>query len=172
MKQRFLIEGMSCANRALGIEKTLYKTKGIKEVNVSLIRKEMAVVFNVSQITENEIVNIVNKLGYVAKVFKDGEDLNGRYLKVLKNRFIISLSLLIPLMYLCLSSSLNLPNFKNESINFLLQIILSLTIIIINKKFFISGFKAVKNKSANMDTLVSLGSISAFVYSLIIFTTF
>lgn len=166
MKQVFLIGGMSCVNCALGIEKGLSAVDGVLDVKVSLIDKECTVEFNQDKIDEKTIKSIINKLGYTAKI--KGSERVDKFSDaiVLKKRFFISLSLLIPLTYLCLSKTLGLPNFTDK-INFCLQLVLASVILVINRVFFIKGIKAVLNGSPSMDTLVALGSSSAYIYSVV-----
>lgn len=165
MVKKFFVGGMTCSNCATGIEKYLKKLNGINKAEVSLLSKELVVEFNEQEISEELIKASVEKLGYsISENY--GFDKNS-HAKKLKKRFFISLIILLPLMYLCLAKTLNLPIFEDK-LNFVLQFFLALIILIINRAYFINGFKAVLNKMPNMDTLVSLGSISAFSYSVVI----
>lgn len=164
MIKKFSVGGMSCSACSQGIEKHVGKLVGVKSVNVSLLAKEMIVDFDELLVTENVIVLTVEKLGYS---IIDGES-KGKYTDAdkMKKRFIISLIILIPLMYLCLGGALGFPVPKTM-INFSIQFALSTIVLVLNRKFFISGTKAVINGSPNMDTLVALGSASSYVYSIV-----
>ena len=172
MEKKFFIEGMSCANCALSIEKNLNNKKGIASVNVSLMGKSMVVSFDENIISSKDICAIVKKIGYKAFEETTGQKVDGTI--QMKKRFIFSIIFLIPLMYFAMGETLNLP-VPNYIINLPIQFVLSVIIIAINFKFYINGVKALFNGSPNMDTLVSLGSFSALVYSVvqavIIFTT-
>ena len=164
MEKKFFIEGMSCANCALSIEKNLSNKKGIISVNVSLMGKSMVVSFDENIISPKEICSVVKKIGYLAFEENKGQNFDGT--KLMKKRFIFSIIFLIPLMYFAMGEMFNFP-VPNYLINLPLQFILSIVIIAINFKFYINGVKAVINGSPNMDTLVSLGSFSALVYSVV-----
>ncbi len=165
MIKKFSVGGMSCSACSSGIEKAISRLSGINSVVVSLLAKEMTVDFNEQILTENVIVLTVEKLGYTVE---KGGKTQDRYAeaKAMKTRFIVSLIILIPLMYLCLGGVIGLPTPKN-AVNFIFQFVLATAVLIINKKFFINGTRAVFNRSPNMDTLVSLGSASAYVYSIV-----
>ena len=166
MIKTFLLSGMSCSACSSGIERAVSKLDGINSVNVSLIAKQMAVSFDEQKVSEQLIIATVEKLGYHIILPENDKGDKFDQAKLLKKRFISSIILLIPLVYLCLGHALRLPT-PEKTLNFTLQFILALIILIINKKFFINGVKAIKNGSPNMDTLVSLGSASAFIYSVV-----
>ena len=165
MKKTFSVLGMTCSACSSGIERNLSKLNGIKYVNVSLIEKTMTIEFNPEIIKEQTIIEVVEKLGYQVDTQNKVDKLS--YAKKLKSRFFVSLGFLIPLMYLCLGKMLKFPVFSDDRINFSIQFVLSVVIIVINSKFFISGTKALFRGVPNMDTLVSLGSAASFIYSVI-----
>lgn len=174
MKQ-YSVRGMRCAACSTAVEKAVSKVDGVKSCTVNLITNSMGVEGNVS--TE-KIVNAVKKAGYDASPIDNSHfdspvgknTLADSETSVIKRRLVLSLVFLIPLMYLSMGHtmwSLPLPNVlsKNTIAIALLQLLLTFVILVINRNFFISGFKGLINKSPNMDTLVSLGSGAAFVYS-------
>ncbi len=167
MIKKFSVGGMTCSACTSGIERNLKKSSGINEVNVSLIEKTMTVNFDENVTSTEKIIAIVESLGYNASVYGHKKEDKFADAKKLKNRFFISLLLLLPLMYFCMGGMLNLP-LPDKKINFIIQFLLATVILIINKHFFISGTKAVIHRSPNMDTLVSLGSISAYIYSIVV----
>ncbi len=165
MKQRFIIGGMSCSACSMGIEKAVKGLNGVVNAEVSLISKEMSVEFDQNVIALEKIIETVVKLGYTAKI--DGEKDLLSDAKLLKRRLIWSIIILAPLMYLCLGGALNFP-LPYVKINYLLQFVLTAIIVVINRKFFINGTKAVLNKMPNMDTLITLGASSAIIFSLVL----
>ena len=167
MIKKFTVSGMSCSACSSGIERAVKNLDGVNTVSVSLLTKEMTVDFDEIKLSESRIEATVIKLGY--GIVKNNQISVDKYsdAKRMKKRFIISLIILIPLIYLCMGNMVNLPVPK-ATINFPLQAVLSTVILILNRKFFINGTKAVLHGLPNMDTLVSLGSASAFVYSLVI----
>ena len=167
MIKKFSVGGMTCSACTSGIERNLKKSSGINEVNVSLIEKTMTVNFDENVTSTEKIIAIVESLGYNASVYGHKKENKFADAKKLKNRFFISLLLLLPLMYFCMGGMLNLP-LPDKKINFIIQFLLATVILIINKHFFIGGTKAIIHRSPNMDTLVSLGSISAYIYSIVV----
>ncbi len=167
MIKKFSVGGMTCSACSSGIERTLNKIDGVNSVNVSLLLKEMSVDFDPNLVSEATVIDRVEKLGYT--VFPYGEQKLERNSEAnkLKKRFLVSLIFLLPLMYFSMGVMFGAPAFENK-INFIIQFIFALTIIALNFKFYTNGFKAVINRSPNMDTLVSLGSLSAFVYSVVV----
>ncbi len=160
--KRFSVGGMTCSACSLGIEKAVRRLNGVKSAQVSLMDKSMVVEFDDAQTSQQVIIATVEKLGYTASIF--GELKQENVVVKMKKRFFISLIILIPLMYLSMGKMIGLPVF-NQKINLPIQAVMALAVMIINGKFFTNGFRAVKNLSPNMDTLVSLGSLSAFIYS-------
>ena len=175
MKQ-YAIEGMSCAACQAKIEKAVSKIEGVSSCNVSLLTNSMSVEGNVS---DEDILRTVSSIGYGAKSLNDSVNNDILYENILKDeetpklqkRLISSLFFLFTLMYISMGHNmfhLPLPNsLKNSYIGLtILQMLLAIIIIFINKKFFISGFKSLVRFSPNMDTLVALGSTISFLWSL------
>lgn len=161
---------MSCAACSARVEKAVKAVPGVKEAAVNLLTNSMTVEGTADS---GSIISAVKKAGYGAslsgkkeKKEKSGDDET----KKLKTRLISSVVLLIILMYFSMGNMLSLPMpaFFNENpvANGIVQLIFTGIIMFINRKFFISGVKGVLHGGANMDTLVSLGSGAAFVYSL------
>lgn len=165
MKQKFTVLGMSCSACALGIEKNLKKINGVRTVSVSLMDKSMQVDFDEAIISTKEIINNVKHLGYKADIYGKIEKEKGK-LTIFKLRLIFSIALLVPLMYFSMGKMLSLPMVEDKY-SLIIQWILATVIIAINFSFYTKGFRAVINKSPNMDTLVMLGSFSAYVYSVV-----
>ncbi|MBP0726543.1 copper-translocating P-type ATPase [Bacillus sp. RG28] len=172
-KADFTISGMTCAACANRIEKVIKKDPGVLNVNVNLALETASVVYNPSDITVQGIIDKINKLGYGAKV-KDEENqkTSDHRLKEIENqkgKFLFSLILSFPLLWAMVShfsftSFIYLPEmFMNPWMQFLLATPVQ---FIVGKQFYIGAFKALRNKSANMDVLVALGTSAAYFYSL------
>ncbi len=166
MKKEYFVGGMTCSACSLGIERNVKKLDGVNFVSVSLIDKTMSVDFDETLQKEETIIATVEGLGYTVALFDEAKIDRQAEAKALKKRFFLSLIFLVPLMYFSMGGMFSLPVFK-PTVNLCVQFILSSIIIGVNYKFFVNGFKAVKSLSPNMDTLVSMGSLSAFVYSVV-----
>ena len=167
MLKKFSVGGMTCSACSAGIERNVSKLDGVNSVAVSLIEKMMTVDFDENAVSAEKIIAVVEKLGYTAGEYGKKKEDKFADAKKMKKRFFISLVFLLPLMYLCMGAMFSAP-LPNKKINFALQFVLATVILVLNRKFFINGVKAVLNKSPNMDTLVSLGSTAAYVYSIVV----
>ena len=171
---------MSCAACSSRVEKAVSKVPGVTSCSVSLLTNSMGVEGTAS---EQEIIKAVTDAGYGASKKGEGtaktqsssvsagEDmLKDRTTPALKKRLIASLGFLIVLMYFSMGHMMwgwPVPGFMkdNHVMMGLLQMLLTITVMVINQKFFISGFKGLIHRAPNMDTLVALGSGASFVYS-------
>ena len=172
--------GMSCAACSSRVEKAVSKVPGVTSCSVSLLTNSMGVEGTAS---EQEIIKAVTDAGYGASKKGEGtaktqsssvsagEDmLKDRTTPALKKRLIASLGFLIVLMYFSMGHMMwgwPVPGFMkdNHVMMGLLQMLLTIAVMVINQKFFISGFKGLIHRAPNMDTLVALGSGASFVYS-------
>ena len=177
--EKFLISGMSCAACSARIEKAVTKVKGVESCAVSLLTNSMSVEGTASA---QSIIQTVEKAGYGAKISGNEktskpEDqeilLENSELKNLKSRLISSLVFLLILMYFSMGHMmLNFPlpawfNGNHVAMG-LVQLLLTIIILFINRKFFISGTKGLIHGTPNMDTLVALGSGASFAYSTLV----
>ena len=171
---------MSCAACSSRVEKAVSKVPGVTSCSVSLLTNSMGVEGTAS---EQEIIKAVADVGYGASKKGEGtaktqsssvsagEDmLKDRTTPALKKRLIASLGFLIVLMYFSMGHMMwgwPVPGLMkdNHVMMGLLQMLLTITVMVINQKFFISGFKGLIHRAPNMDTLVALGSGASFVYS-------
>ena len=172
-KKRFNIEGMTCAACKAHVDKAVRKVNGVIDVNVNLLTNSMEVKME-DGIKESDINKAVENAGYKSyiKENKENNDKNdNNETKSLAKRLIYSVITLVPLFILSMGYMMMwFPNLMEYPLTVtLVEFILSSIIIFINKKFFISGFKAMLHKEANMDTLVALGSGVAYIYSLVLF---
>ena len=174
MKQ-YNVTDMSCAACSARVEKAVSKVPGVTACSVSLLTNSMGVEGTASP---EEIIAAVEGAGYGATVKgadtakKDTaeEALRDRETPVLKQRLIWSVGFLLVLMYFSMGHMMwgwPLPSFydDNHVAMGLTQLLLTVIIMVVNQKFFISGFKSLWHRAPNMDTLVALGSTAAFVYS-------
>lgn len=188
-KEKYDITGMSCSACSSRIEKDLSKLEGVDSVSVNLLTNSMNVSYDESALTRGDIISSVEKSGYGAMVHdgndttqnkkedsvkKDSED----EIKSMKNRFIISLIFLIPLMYIAMYHMFDgflgfkTPDFimhlfhgNENAITFaFVQFLLVLPIMYVNRKYYIVGFKTLFKLSPNMDSLIAIGSSAAVVY--------
>ncbi len=165
MQQKFLVTGMSCAACSARVEKAVAPLS--KEVSVNLLAGTMTADFDCSV---QEIINAVKSAGYGCELFVRKKEKDSKEISSMKKRMISSLILLIPLMYFSMSHMLgySLPWILGEHIpNGICQMIFTIPIIIINRKFFTSGFNALIKLNPNMDSLVAVGSGASFIYSMI-----
>ena len=178
--EQYTVTGMSCAACSARVEKAVSGVKGVTSCSVSLLTNSMGVEGTASA---EEIIAAVRDAGYDASVksanknqtshLSSEEDaLKDRETPVLKKRLIASLGFWIVLMYVSMGHMMwgwPLPPFFNDNhvAMGLLQLLLTVIVMVINQKFFISGFKSLYHRSPNMDALVALGSTAAFVYSTI-----
>ena len=170
---KFEVGGMSCAACSRRVENAVSSLDGVESCSVNLLTASMIVEGSAS---EEKIISAVENAGYTAHIFdsekrkKANKDLQKSDEKKIMRRFIVSVALVIPLMYLSMGHvmwSFPLPSFLTDTpvLIALLQMLISLTVIIINRSFFINGFKGALRLSPNMDTLVALGSGASFIYS-------
>ena len=177
---QYIVTGMSCAACSARVEKAVSKVPGVTSCSVSLLTNSMGVE---GTATEQEIIKAVKDAGYGASKKGEGaakvqpaqalagEDmLKDRETPVLKRRLIASVGFLIVLMYFSMGHMMwgwPVPGFMkdNHVMMGLLQMLLTITVMVIDQKFFISGFKGLIHRAPNMDTLVALGSGASFVYS-------
>ncbi|MGN1111982.1 MAG: heavy metal translocating P-type ATPase [Acutalibacteraceae bacterium] len=173
--QQFTVTGMSCAACSARVERAVSEVEGVTSCSVNLLTNSMGVDGTASP---QEIIKAVRDAGYGAslktggKVTADsGKDMDGKGdTKALKLRLGMSILFLLPLMYLSMGHMVwgwYVPPFlvNNHIAMGIIQLMLTAVIMVINQRFFISGFKGIIKAAPNMDTLVSLGSGAAFVYS-------
>lgn len=177
--EHYSVTGMSCAACSSRVEKAVSKVDGVTECTVSLLTNSMTVEGTAAPET---IIQAVKDAGYGAtqkdkaagKQSRSQEDamseIEDKEIKTLRNRLCSSIVFLLLLMYLSMGHMMwgwPLPGFlkDNHVAMGLIQMLLTIVIMVINQKFFVSGFKSLLHRSPNMDTLVALGSSAAFGYS-------
>lgn len=176
MKQ-FNVTGMSCAACSARVEKAVLKVDGVSSCSVSLLTNSMQVEGSAES---GAVIAAVEDAGYGASLKEKGrtasasadmgETLADKETPLIKQRLIWSLVFLALLMYISMGHvmwNFPLPSFisKNYIAIGIIQLLLTTAVMVINQKFFISGFKGLIHRAPNMDTLVALGSGASFVYS-------
>lgn len=173
---QYNVTGMSCAACSSRVEKAVSKVDGVTACSVSLLTNSMGVEGDASP---QDIINAVKKAGYGASLKERGKAAsaeaerggdNGTSEDSLKARLIWSVAFLLILMYFSMGHMMwgwPLPSFyeDNHIAMGLTQLMLTSVIMVINQRFFISGYKSLWHRAPNMDTLVALGATAAFVYS-------
>ncbi|MQR85442.1 heavy metal translocating P-type ATPase [Bacillus megaterium] len=172
-KAEFAITGMTCAACSTRIEKGLNKLEGVTKASVNLALETASVEYSPSQIAPQDITQRVEKLGYGAKLKSEVKEEEQSYrekeLSKQKGKFWFSFILSVPLLWAMVShftftSFIPLPHML---MNPWVQLALATPVqFVVGKQFYIGAFKALRNKSANMDVLVALGTSAAYFYSL------
>jgi P-type Cu+ transporter len=172
-KKEFVITGMTCAACSARIEKGLKKLEGVLEANVNLALETAVVEFNGAELTTQDIISRVEKLGYGAKAKEEqkNDGIDHRQAEIMKQtgKFIFSVILSLPLLWAMVShfsftSWIYLPEmFMNPWV----QLAFATPVqFVVGKQFYVGAYKALRNGSANMDVLVALGTSAAYFYSL------
>ncbi|EKN63497.1 heavy metal translocating P-type ATPase [Schinkia azotoformans] len=172
-KKELVITGMTCAACATRIEKGINKMDGVLEANVNLALEKASVVFNPSIIATNDLIQKVEALGYGAIIKSDDNendatDHRQKEIEKQQGKFIFSAILSLPLLWAMVghfsfTSFIYVPDaFMNPWVQMALATPVQ---FFIGKQFYVGAYKALKNKSANMDVLVALGTSAAYFYS-------
>ena len=175
--EQYNVTGMSCAACSSRVEKAVSRVPGVTSCSVSLLTNSMGVEGNASS---HDIIQAVEQAGYGASLKGAGKEqvsmseaeeaLADHETPVLRRRLIASVGFLLVLMYFSMGHMMwgwPLPAWFNDNhiAMGLVQMLLAGIIMVINQKFFISGFKSLWHRAPNMDTLVALGSMASFVWS-------
>lgn len=175
---RYIVTGMSCAACSARVEKAVRRVKGVTGCSVSLLTNSMSVE---GQARQEDVIAAVKAAGYGASPAEENgqsekpaaDPLADTQTPVLKRRLIASVGFLAVLMYISMGHmmwSWPLPSWfdGNHVAMGLMQLLLAGTVMVINRDFFISGFKGLLHLSPNMDTLVAMGSGASFVWSTVV----
>ncbi|MBQ1641242.1 MAG: cation-translocating P-type ATPase, partial [Lachnospiraceae bacterium] len=175
--EQFNVTGMSCAACQTRVEKAVAAVPGVESCSVSLLTNSMGVEGSADPAA---IVRAVEDAGYGAspkaaavKIAAEEDALVDRETPKLRKRLLASLGFVLVLMYFSMGHMMwgwPLPAFfhDNHVAMGLIQMVLCTIVMVINQKFFISGFKSLWHRAPNMDALIALGSASGYIYSLII----
>lgn len=182
MKQKFDVIGMSCSSCSAHVEKNVSKIDGVSSVNVNLLSNNMVVEYDDGIISADDIIKVVVDSGYDARLSAEEKSQSveegskqstiDKEISNMKMRLIVSFIFLIPLMYISMGHMLNLPipSFlvgTQNAVSFaFMQFLLSIPIIIVNRNYYIGGFKSLFRGAPNMDSLIAIGSGAALAYGI------
>ena len=180
MKQKFDVTGMTCSACSAHVEKSVTKLKGVKKVNVNLLQNFMVVEYDEGLVQADTIIAAVKDGGYGASVHggTDEKKIQPQAQTAtdesqhMKKRLLYSFLFLIPLFYLSMGHMMGLPlpqiliGHENMMSFALTQLFLTIPVLWINHKYFDVGFRALWNRSPNMDTLIAMGATAAVTYSI------
>ena len=179
--EKYLVTGMSCAACQAHVEKAVSGVDGVESCSVSLLTNSMSVTGTADP---EKIIKAVEDAGYGASPETKGDKADSSLLKnmearledhetpVLKRRLVSSIVFLIVLMYFSMGASMwgwPVPPFLEHNMVGIgiIEMLLSGIVLVINKKFFVNGFKALVHRGTNMDTLVAMGSGISYIYSIV-----
>ena len=183
MKQQFKVTGMSCAACSAAVEKAVRRVEGVREVAVNLLEGRMVCQLESAQVTD-KVIAAVSRAGFGAEVIvpaqksaapKSDKGAEPPKTTDVRVRLIVSIICTSLLMYVSMGHMLSLPlaHYFHEPAHavtfFLLQLLLTLPVLYVNRAFFLRGFPALFRGAANMDSLVSVGSASAVIYGVVLF---
>ena len=177
MTEKFNVTGMTCSACSAHVEKSVKKLDGVKSVSVNLLRGSMNVEFDENTASVNNIIDVVAAGGYGASVAGKIEEKNRNTkaedeLSNMKLRLIVSVACLVPLMYISMGHMWHFPfldifhGVRNALAFAFTQLLLTLPVMYVNRKYFINGFKTLFHGAPNMDSLIAIGSGAAFVYGI------
>ena len=176
MKQKFSVTGMTCAACSAHVEKAVKGLDGVQEVQVNLLGNSMSVTYN-EPLTSQQICEAVAKAGYGATVMGETAAPTPAPVsdaqKSLKVRFVSSLVFLLPLFYLSMGHMMGWPiphifhGTQNAMVYALTLFLLTLPPLIINRAYFVGGFRSLWHRAPNMDSLIAVGSSAAVLYGIV-----
>lgn len=185
--EKYQVTGMTCAACQANVTRCVQKLEGVEEVNVSLLANQMTVSYDENEVEQQTIVQAVEGIGYGAcPISGKKEAETGTFRsewqarqsqadesqKAMKRRLVSSIILLVPLMYVAMGAMLSLPvpgfllGIENAMVSALLQLLLTIPILFINRHFYQNGFKSLLHRAPNMDSLVAIGSGASLLYGL------
>ena len=176
MKQKFSVTGIACSACQAHVEKAVKHTEGVQDVQVNLLSNSMVVTYDQAAVSPETIIAAVQKAGYGAALpgKTEAKPQNGmaEQLKEMKRRLIVSFAFMIPLMYVSMGHMFGwpLPWFLHGDANAvtfaMVQLLLALPIVYVNRNYYQVGFKTLFHGAPNMDSLIAIGSAAAIVYGL------
>ena len=183
MTRKYDVTGMSCAACSARIEKVVGKLEGVKSVTVNLLMNNMTVDFDENTLNDDKIIQAVVGAGYGASLPREEnapqttaeKTVNpaDEELASMKTRLVWSIVFLVPLMYVAMGHMLHLPmpswlhGEGNYLTNALVQLLLCVPVLFLNRKFYVVGLKALWKRSPNMDSLIAVGSGAALISGLV-----
>lgn len=176
MIKTYQVMGMSCAACATRVQKAAMKAKGVENADVNLMQNILTVTFK-DNLKDEDVINAVTEAGYGAKVMdstivsikameKDSQERDHDFINL-----ILAIIATFIIMLISMSHMIGFEIIHNGFINAAVQGVLTFFVMVLEKKYFINAFKGLKHLSTNMDTLVSLGAIASFIYSVFVLST-
>lgn len=176
MIKTYQVMGMSCAACANRVQKAAMKAKGVENADVNLMQNILTVTFK-DNLKDEDVINAVTEAGYGAKVMdstiasikameKDSQERDHDFI----NLILVIIATFI-IMLISMGHMTGFEIIHNGFINAAVQGVLTFFVMVLEKKYFINAFKGLKHLSTNMDTLVSLGAIASFIYSVFVLST-
>ncbi len=176
MKKDFKVTGMTCAACSSRVERVLNKMEGVTKAEVNLATEDLHIDYDDSKLNTQDIIGKIEKAGYGAYEVKEDTKIDDTdkedAINSLKKRFVLSLFFAVPLLYISMGHMMGAPlpsiiDPMKNAMNFaLIQLILVIPVMIVGRKFFISGFKNLVRLSPNMDSLIAIGTSAAFLYGI------
>lgn len=182
--ETYLIEGMHCAACSAAVERVTRRIDGVARSDVNLTMNRMTIEYDESKVTPQLIISKIEKAGYGARQLEakkeEKKDLDAEEkaqeaaFRRERNGIIAALVLAAVLLYISMGSMFGAPlpdiiDMHTHAVNFaLVQLLLSTVIMYIGRRFYVSGFKALRHLNPNMDSLVAIGSTAAYIYSLVV----
>lgn len=180
-RETYTIEGMSCAACSSAVERVTRKLNGVESSNVNLMTAKMEIVYDENSVTKEMIVAKIEKAGFKARLDVDTSGIEEQEQKLQKdlrqhkNRLLVAILFSIPLLYISMGHMIPIPmplpkflNMHHHPLNFAVaQLILTVPILIVGSGFYTRGFHALWKRNPNMDSLVAIGTASAFLYSFV-----
>ena len=188
--EKFRVTGMTCAACQANVTRRVQKLSGVQEVDVSLLKNQMQVTFDESAVAEGDICAAVTEIGYGAEPAEapapggdgSGRDFQSQWKKrqqdaeeeqaAMKKRLTLSVILLVPLMYVAMGAMMGLPvpsfliGMENALVSAMTQLLITLPILVLNRKFYTGGLRSLWKRSPNMDSLVAVGSGASLLYGI------
>ena len=169
--EKFSITGMSCSACSAAVTRAVSKLDGVENVNVNLLTNSMETEYDETKTNSKKIISAVKKAGYGAKLYSFDEESYNKDSDSVKKRLILSIVFLNPLMFVAMSHmfGIHISFLENTIIQGALEILFLIPILILNRKYFIGGFKSLFKLHPNMDALIALGAGISVLYSLYIY---
>ena len=188
--EKFRVTGMTCAACQANVTRRVQKLSGVQEVDVSLLKNQMQVTFDESAVAEGDICAAVTEIGYGAEPAEapapggdgSGRDFQSQWKKrqqdaeeeqaAMKKRLTLSVILLVPLMYVAMGAMMGLPvpsfliGMENALVSAMTQLLITLPILVLNRKFYTGGLRSLWKRSPNMGSLVAVGSGASLLYGI------
>ena len=177
----FRVTGMTCAACSAHVEKAVKAVPGVAEVSVNLLLGNMRVTFDEGKASAQDIVRAVEVAGYGASVEdgilenakqeKDRSSASNSDTREIRNRLIVSVALLIPMMYVSMGHMLGLPvphALNHSLLGGMVQLFFALPILYVNRSLIINGFQAMAHGAPNMNSLISVGAAAGLIYSAVL----